>query len=68
MVLIPHPDKPTEPDEILDHLHKLGLCKNVGGWDLKALDKWLELYPDLIARAAERLDEVLDDIYKPKEV
>jgi len=68
LVSFPHPDKPNEAIEILDALRKLMLCHKAGRWELTALDKWLDMYPENIAQAAERLDSFLDTIYPPTEV
>ena len=63
MTKIPHPDKPCEADEIIQHIAALHQCKSKGVWDLEGVMRWLKVNLPQMDEAAERMAEYIDEQY-----
>ena len=68
-VTIPHPDKPSEIDEVWQLLQKLRRCEfQTDRWDIESVGKWLRSDLDQLERAYDRLHEHMDEIYPDIEI
>jgi hypothetical protein len=61
MTYIPNVDKPTEADQINQHISKLYECKKSGVWDLEGVAKWLKSNLPQMADAADFMAGYIDD-------
>lgn len=61
MTYVPNVDKPTEADQINQHINKLYECKKTGVWDLEGVMKWLKSNLPQMADAADFMAGYIDD-------
>jgi hypothetical protein len=61
MTFIPNANKPTEADEINQHISKLYQCKKTGVWDMEGVMRWLKDSLPQMADAADCMAGYIDD-------
>lgn len=68
MTHIPNPEKPSEIDEIWNHLQLLRRCEiATDKFDVEGVAKWLRNNLGKLETAFERLDNHVEDIYPGSE-
>lgn len=67
MTYIPNEDKPTEADQINQHINTLYQCRKTGVWDMEGVMKWLKSNLPQMADAADFMAGYMEDMFPGKE-